>query len=230
MVAMEASEGAKPTTQRLFGPDISVCVAHGPQVTQPHAHERSAMVGMHPRRAQEFAVGRACARRALAELGVRYAPLQRRSDGSPGWPEGFVGSLSHTEGLCVAVAASRATALGLGVDVEVAAALETGLARRVCSTEELTAFAQMPEAAGLYWTMMAFSAKEAVYKCHAAVTGAQLGLHDMKICFELDEPTSGTFSVTLSDRAQHWPPGALLNGRWIRSGGHVLTGVTLRTA
>src|SRR3984893_9355145 len=52
-----------------------------------------------PKRIAEFAAGRACARAALAEFGVREFALRAAPDRQPLWPEGFIGSIAHTAGL-----------------------------------------------------------------------------------------------------------------------------------
>ena len=47
------------------------------------------------RRRREFATARACARAALAKLGVPAAPIVPGSRGAPQWPPGVVGSITH---------------------------------------------------------------------------------------------------------------------------------------
>src|SRR5208282_3247294 len=58
-----------------------------------------------PKRVQEFAAGRLCARRALAEFGIVDFPVRTAHDRQPVWPEFLVGSITHTEGYCAAVVA-----------------------------------------------------------------------------------------------------------------------------
>ncbi len=62
------------------------------------------------KRRREFATARACARTALAKLGVPAAPIVPGSRGAPQWPPGVVGSITHCAGY-------RASAVALGRDV-----------------------------------------------------------------------------------------------------------------
>src|SRR5689334_3062733 len=71
-----------------------------------------------PERRTLFALGRAAARDALSELGIEPTPIPRSSDGAPVWPDGFVGAISHTRQVALAVAGRREDYVGLGVDVE----------------------------------------------------------------------------------------------------------------
>ena len=70
------------------------------------------------RRRHEFAMGRTCARRALAHLGVAPAPIPVGPDRTPTRPPGIAGSISHSASMVVAVVAPRSAYLGVGVDVE----------------------------------------------------------------------------------------------------------------
>src|SRR5450631_1625040 len=57
-----------------------------------------------PERQQEFAAGRLCARRVLAELKIVDFAVIAQPDRQPRWPATVVGSITHTTGLCAAVA------------------------------------------------------------------------------------------------------------------------------
>src|SRR5712692_4858780 len=50
-----------------------------------------------------FDTGRACAAELLADLGSRETSVAMAADRSPVWPQGYVGSITHTDDL-VAVA------------------------------------------------------------------------------------------------------------------------------
>src|SRR5215831_15185692 len=69
-----------------------------------------------PRRQLEFALGRWCARTALARLGKSNCPLPMEANRSPRWPEGFVGSITHCDGLVAAVVAPADRIEGIGLD------------------------------------------------------------------------------------------------------------------
>src|SRR5438876_615194 len=70
--------------------------------------ERALVAGASPVRRREFTAGRVCARDALQQLGGPRCAILRDPSRAPIWPEGFVGSISHAAGYCVAAAARTA--------------------------------------------------------------------------------------------------------------------------
>ncbi len=65
-----------------------------------------------------FSLGREAARRAFAELSNERKPVLLNADGSPRWPDGFVGSISHTDELAVAAVSPTDQTARLGIDLE----------------------------------------------------------------------------------------------------------------
>lgn len=170
------------------------------------------------KRKREFRKARACARSLLAEFGVREFALLSGPQREPVWPEGLVGSVTHTDGLCAVAVASRQRYAGIGIDVEPAEPLTERIAERVCSAEELAFACQRSELDALTLARVLFSAKEAFYKAQFCVTRRFLGFSDVSV--ELDR--GGEFSVrVVADVAE------LANvsfvGRWASRGGFVLT-------
>ena len=200
----------------LFGPEV--LVGASPACASPDdlfPAERAAIAGAVPWRQREFAAGRVCARRLLARLGLRAAPLPPGADGRPCWPAGFVGSIAHAGGLCVAAVARRRDDLaGLGIDVEVARGLDESMWKLVCTPAELERVRRQPSAAraGLLATAL-FSAKESTYKC---------GVRDRAGPFEpraidIDwDGTSPVFHARIVDHALHGR--IALRGEWILTG------------
>ena len=78
-----------------------------PSLLEPE--EALAVANAVPKRVQEFAAGRLCARRALAEFGVVDFPVRAARDRQPIWPEFLVGSITHTRG-CAPRCSPRARA------------------------------------------------------------------------------------------------------------------------
>src|SRR5579863_5143627 len=118
-----------------------------------------------PKRVQEFAAGRLCARRALAEFGVTDFPVRVASDRQPLWPEFLVGSITHTDGYCAAVVAERRRLSAIGVDCEVMGRVTRELWPSIFGPEEsrwLNSLAQSERVAAV---TLLFAAKEAFYKC-----------------------------------------------------------------
>jgi 4'-phosphopantetheinyl transferase EntD len=142
-----------------------------------------------PKRVGEFAAGRLCARRALAEFGITGFPLTMAPDRAPVWPESMVGSITHTRGLCAAVVAERRRFASLGLDVEVAGDVKRDLWRHICVAAELAWLESLPVPAQASAATLVFSAKEAFYKCQYPVTGERLIFSDLRVT--LAEPEAG---------------------------------------
>jgi 4'-phosphopantetheinyl transferase EntD len=210
---------------QLFARPVAVGVAAASMYDQPPFAEEALVVAraVEPRR-REFAAGRACARLALAELGFAPAAIAIGPDRAPVWPADAVGSITHCEGFCCAVAARKGAVAGLGIDAEAAEPLEPASLRLVLRAEERAAHAPLPGIAGLDWPKLAFSAKEAFYKAWRPLTGLDLTFQDVAIDFCVD----GSFQVrlapspTLHTAATPWA----FTGRWRLFAGRVCTGVT----
>lgn len=127
----------------------------------------------------EFALGRIAARRALEEIGgSNEFALLRTSSGAVDWPEGFVGSISHTEGWAVAAVASKKKFSSLGIDLQsVKKDVRPELAKKICSTSE-TEWVEEEEAEARL--LMIFSAKEAIYKALNPLCGEWIGFADVE--------------------------------------------------
>lgn len=135
--------------------------------------ELAAAAGMGDKRRREFSAGRHCARLALSRLGHPPAALPVGPGRAPVWPAGFIGSISHTDELAIAVAARQAEIRSLGIDLESADPLGAELLELVCRDEELAALT----ASGLevqHGAKLIFSAKESIYKCLWPLTGVFL--------------------------------------------------------
>lgn len=91
-----------------------------------------------PKRQREFAAGRIAAKRAMARLGFAASPLLSGHDRVPVWPDGIVGSISHTTHLCLAALAKRDDGFAaIGVDLEDEIALPEADIEMVCRREEI---------------------------------------------------------------------------------------------
>jgi len=71
------------------------------------------------KRRDEFVLGRAAAHAALKQLGFSPPPpILQGPLYEPLWPEGYVGSITHTAGIAVCAVCSRDHAAGIGIDLE----------------------------------------------------------------------------------------------------------------
>lgn len=152
----------------------------------------------HPKRIGDFAAGRACARAALAALGVPDFALHPAGDRQPIWPEGFTGSITHTTGFCAAVVSSRRSQSALGLDSEVVGAPTEDIWATICGPDEQHWLDALPDAERPAAITLLFSAKEAFYKCQYPLVGEWLDFHDLIIQVRDWSQRRGEFTVRSS--------------------------------
>lgn len=148
---------------------------------QLYPEERIAVRNAIPKRIEEFAAGRVCARRALAELGFESLPLPRGADRSPVWPAGVAGSITHTDGYCGAAVAWRRQVLGIGIDAEIIGRLNDDMQRLICTPDEYRRLAQMDGSGRQEAAAVVFSAKEAFFKCQSGAGGDLPDFQDVEL-------------------------------------------------
>jgi len=193
-------------------------------------------VSMGDKRQREFAAGRTCARLAMHRLGCDGEAQVTSSGRAPRWPEGLVGSISHTRGYCAAVVARTVDTGGahLGLDVEHLGRIKPNLWRRIFvaaerdDLERRAASADADRANGVPDADTAattiFSVKEALYKAQFPITESWVGFEDVRV--ELGTDGAATLhretALPVLD-ALAWP----VRGRWLVADGRVVTAVTL---
>ena len=177
-------------------------------------------------RMQEFAAGRLCARRVLAEFGVLNFPLKAQADRQPLWPANLVGSITHTEGFCAAVAAENKHLAAVGIDSEQAGRVKTELWKSICTRAEISWLEQLPRAQQETAATLIFAAKEAFYKCQYPLTGEKLGFQDAAVTIPTWGDARGTFTVNATKRIafeRHAP--AAMTCRYLFHGEFVTAGL-----
>ncbi|MFD3869490.1 4'-phosphopantetheinyl transferase [Streptomyces sp. NPDC058623] len=189
--------------------------------------EEAAAVRFVPRRHAEFAATRALARRALADLGVAPGPLPVGRAGGPDWPPGVVGSLTHCPTWRAAVVARRADVHALGIDVEQAVELRHGLLERICVNQyEVEAIRTLTARhEGIPFGKVLFSAKEAVFKTWAPLTGMRLEFRQAEITLRVTGSDTGSFRVrfpAMESMANAYQTNEI-RGKWIIRKGVVAT-------
>ena len=172
----------------LFSPGAIVAILREPGDPQLLLPEEAAHLGRAvPKRMQEFAAGRLCARRAMAEFGMPDFPVQVAADRQPIWPDSLAGSITHTAGFCAAVVAERRRIQALGLDSEVVGDVKTEIWSHICLPSEMAWIRSLPTSEQAAAVTLIFSAKEAFYKCQYPLVGERLGFHDVRI----EAPTWG---------------------------------------
>jgi len=179
-------------------------------------------------RVREFAAGRRCARRALAEFGVGDVAIAAAADRQPVWPPGMAGSITHTAGLCAAVVAPTRRLAALGLDCEVVGHVSADIWDTICVADEASWIDSLSAAGRPAAVALLFSAKEAFYKCQYPLAEEWLDFHDLRITPETWGTDSGAFRVSaLRPLALSATNPAPWVGRYLFHDGYVSTGISL---
>jgi 4'-phosphopantetheinyl transferase EntD len=179
------------------------------------------------KRRREFATARACARQALAKLGVAPQAIPAGAAGAPVWPAGIVGSITHCDGYRACAVARAGDLAAIGIDAEPNRPLPAGLLADVALPGELPRLEALHrEAPEIHWDRLFFCAKEAVYKAWFPLAGRWLGFGDAEV--EIDLP-SGAFTARLRVPGPILAAGELTGfaGRWLVRDGIALAAVAV---
>ncbi len=202
-------EPGAATIVALYPAGVVAAVAPRSAYSAPALPEEEALlIGASEKRRSEFRAGRACARDVLQALDAPPGPILRNGR-APAWPSGYVGSISHCPGLCCAVAGPASLFAGLGLDVEQQRPFGDPLVERICLPEE-RAEARVLGLAESLVGVLAFSAKEAFYKCYAPLSGVFLEFHDVRLHLEPPESTGRGRFLGCTSKS----PSMRLQGRW----------------
>ncbi|GAC1304217.1 MAG: 4'-phosphopantetheinyl transferase [Steroidobacteraceae bacterium] len=216
-----------PTLTPLFPPRAVVAELRGPgDATLLLPVEAKGLGRAVPQRLQEFAAGRLCARRALAEFGIEDFAIEAAEDRRPIWPDGMVGSITHTAGFCAAVVAERRSSAGLGIDTEVIGEVNLEIWSRICMPVEIDWVQSLPASQQNAAATLIFSAKEAVYKCCYPLLRERLDFQDVAVEPEW-HAAGGSFRIHLGRSVAVRDVAALpLTGRYLFHEGFVSAGVS----
>ncbi len=155
------------------------------------------MSEMSPRRREEFALGRALSREVLKNLGIVKSPLLiDPPTGAPLWPKGVVGSISHSKGLVLVVAALSSEVLSLGVDVEQLGRLKPVLWPRILTAADSLWLKNQELSKQNDLATLIFSAKEAFYKYQYPLTKKWLGFQDLSMRVDIDQKNLFAYPIS----------------------------------
>lgn len=117
------------------------------------------------KRRAEFLAGRITAMVALESLNARDLSVAIGMQRNPIWPEGYVGSISHTSKRAIAVVSPSHAATLVGIDYEeiIPINVATKLAPQILTSDELQLYYQLSMGFAQFFTIV-FSAKESLFK------------------------------------------------------------------
>lgn len=203
--------------------EIALIDHEQPPAPAGHA-EYSQCAGYAPQRQAEFIVARSCARSALEALGYNNSneAIEANQEGLPVWPIGFVASISHSKGLCGAVAATSNQYKLLGFDIEKTNRLSTNAAKRVMHPLETVNGPSKAVASIL------FSLKEAFYKAQYPEWGIAANFDDLALQLDLKNGSASVLYLAAKFPADLAEAHTKLNFRFVQVENEVLSLCSLR--
>lgn len=160
--------------------------------------------------AQDSAVAeciRCLLRRAGLPSGVR---VDRQKGGERAWPPGFVGSLCHKGTVVLGVIAESSTVPMIGIDLERMNGSDLGTIERTIASD-----GRPPGIDRQLGTLVAFSAKEAVFKAQYPSTQRTLDFSDIRLAWA--EDNRGNFRAELQYPVLSVEVRCALVGPWVVS-------------
>jgi 4'-phosphopantetheinyl transferase EntD len=215
----------------ILPPEVAVAEEFGdlPHVTL-FPEEEAVIANAVDKRRREFTTARACARAALAKLGLPPVSILPGLRGAPQWPPGVVGSITHCAGYRASAVARDLDVVTIGLDAEPHDTLPAGVLGAVASDGEQARLAVLAAARpDVCWDRMLFSAKESVYKAWFPLTRRWLGFEEASITID---PVRRTFTARLlvDGPVVNGAPLTGFDGRWLVSGGLVVTAIVITAA
>ena len=180
------------------------------------------------KRENEYRISRQCARQALSQIDPAMSSviIASNPDRSPLWPEGYVGSITHTDGYVAVVVALSRDVRAIGIDSEKRMSVETvkEIKDLVASKMEQALCTDMSQEQ-LFYTLI-FSAKESVFKALYPTVKHMFDFTDVQL-LRLDMIARVFRVILLADLCEEFPKGTEIEGRFEVSGGYVNTSVIM---
>ncbi len=198
---MPTNLGCDPQHQKtlsaLFSAAIATHEIHDTTLDDSYLwpEEEKILKSVSQKRRWDFVTGRKCAHVAMLTLGVDPVPVLTGDRNEPVWPDGLVGSITHTSNYAAAAIAHKSKILSLGLDAEPNEPLPHKVLSRISDTEEFNWVQNTKGKEIAHPGKLLFSAKEATYKAWNSVTKEWLGFRDAHVTFHLENQT---FTVSIN--------------------------------
>lgn len=192
--------------ERSYSPSTLLQAPEARATPLPHQ-----LANAHPKRRADYVAGRLCAAAALCRMGRAAVVIGRQPNGAPCWPAGATGSIAHSDGRAVAIAASAQRYGSLGIDVEriVSDSQAHTLAPLILTSDERDRFSGHATAAKL---TVVFSLKEALFKALHPLTQTMFFHEDAEV-LSLQPDGLATLRL-LTQLSPDWPSGKIIEAHW----------------
>ena len=172
-----------------------------------------------PKRQAEYLAGRWCVKQLYHQQALDLPLPAYREQGPPGWPDGWCGSISHSQDRAAAVLAPTSQVRSLGLDLEFRIADDTAARIRssILHPQEETQL----QADWVDTLTLIFSFKESLYKALNPLLNRFIGFQEVAVTHISDS----TLSFTVHGDLHHdFPPDAPQTARWTRKADIFITG------
>ena len=133
------------------------------------------------KRIKDFSTGRFCARKAMEHIGHEPCEILMGTDKQPIWPNGLVGSISHTTALTGAIVGLSSQINAIGLDIENIGKITPDMWRLLYTENEQIFLNSLPLEGVAIYTTLFFSFKESFYKMQYPLTNTFLDFTDVEI-------------------------------------------------
>lgn len=177
-----------------------------------------------PKRRAEFLAGRLCARRALWLLAGKENVPSIGPDRAPLWPNGVVGSITHSDSWAAALVAHQHDYLALGLDIEpcLTHSASQNLASTLLTPPELARASRLSPEQFAQLITLTFSLKESLFKALYPLVKKRFYFAEAELLSW--SIATGTARLRLfSTLNEQWPAGQILEGYFCQRDKHVMT-------
>ncbi|TBW49999.1 4'-phosphopantetheinyl transferase superfamily protein [Marinobacter halodurans] len=182
------------------------------------------------KRQTEYLAGRLCAREALHRTAKLAIYPGTGEDRAPRWPQGMVGSITHTQGWAAAIVGHDRDYAGVGLDAEVVMpdSRARKLAHQILTPNEITRFADALSGTPGACLTRIFSLKECLFKALYPITLKRFYFEHAEVLTLADD---GRARLRLRmDLSEGWPAGRELDALLTQSGDRILGLVAVTAA
>jgi 4'-phosphopantetheinyl transferase EntD len=142
--------------------------------------EMALVEGSASKRKTDFSTGRFCARKALEQLGIDQTEILTDPGKQPIWPEGIVGSISHSSMLTGAIVGKSRNIVSVGLDIENIGGVELNMWDILFLESERQFLNSLNEEERNIYPTLLFSLKESFYKFQYPLTRQFLEFNEVE--------------------------------------------------
>lgn len=132
-------------------------------------------------RKKEFLAGRILSRIALNHLNISSSSIPHDEHGCSLFPEGSIGSISHSRKIIAVAVASSKKYHGIGIDIEQIGRIKENVFQRIATQKENDMISPISGESQQIQKTIVFSAKEAFYKFQFPLTKQYVNWKDISV-------------------------------------------------